>query len=633
MYQAFVQMASTVASHSCTLKQFSALPTRINHCSHKKLFVMKKIILPVSANAFTSKIKQVMYISILLALAQMAVAQPKKQEKELRCGFTKEVMIEMNKRIAEKIRNLRNAGKLNFKKNNVSAASSATLAAPVLFRWPLTTNGYSDFPSWHIGNFVDLNSSAGLLKNYNCWANRTYDGHTGTDIGIDPYPWELKASGFVRVVAAADGIIVDKHDGEEDESCGSSFDDPPLDFLCSTYPNNQGNYVVILHNDGTTATFYMHMKKNSLTALKEGDAISASDYIGTVASAGCSTGPHLHFEVRKGYINDGLGLDDVTGTVVDPFANGSCAQGADSYWISEAPYNDPALLTLETHSFNPDNDYTSACDKSLNLYYDNSFSSGQTIWFRSKFRDWIDETAVTANIYKPNGTLWHTYTITNSSNYRNYIPNDQSYNVSALDAFGTYRYTITFNGKTYSHYFTIGCQSDATLVSAVTGHKGTMVSGTISSTQTITAFSSNYIEYMADGHVTLNPGFFARAGCRFVANTEGCNNSVANANKTTQTEITSAVTKQAVETNEQTSCKVFPNPSSGVFTVLYNAKEKFTASIVVRNMMGQIVYKGTSKEYYNALQERIDISGKTKGIYLVEITSGGKRITKKVLIQ
>lgn len=591
---------------------------------------MKKILSTRQAWLLHGKIKYMLCIAVLLAFAYTVTAQTKSSKEEPRCGFNKDLMVKMNQNVAQNIKALRAAGKLN----SLKSLDSKAVAAPVLFRWPLTTNGYRDFPSWHIGNFVDLNPTTNLLLNYNCYSSRTYDGHTGTDISVDPYSWEIKNSGFVRVVAGADGIIVDKHDGENDESCGDNFDVPPLDFLCTTYPNNQGNYIVILHNDGTTASFYMHMKNGSLTGKQEGDAVSAGDYLGTVASAGCSTGPHLHFEVRKGYINDGLGLDDVTGTVVDPFANGACAQGTDTYWIDERPYTDPAVTALETHSSDPEDAYTDQCDKTLNLYYDNSYSAGQTIWFRSKLRDWIDGSTITYSIFRPNGTLWHSFTRTNISNYRSYIPVDQSYAVTAFDNAGTYRYTVSFNGKTYSHYFTIGCQADATLVSAVTGHKGTMVSNTITSTQTITAFSSNYIKYMADGHVTLNPGFFARAGCRFVANTEGCNTS-ANKSAAAATATAETQSEKIISDNplQNGVLKVYPNPSTGVFTLQYQNTTAANATVTVRNMYGQVVYSSQTKTNITQLQQTISLTGKPKGVYIVEVNLGIKKLSSKVVIQ
>lgn len=133
--------------------------------------------------------------------------------------------------------------------------------------------------------------------------------------------------------------------------------------------------------------------------------------------------------------------------------------------------------------------------------------------------------------------------------------------------------------------------------------------------------------------VRLTTGFRAAPSLSFVLiRAAECNGSASfNSN---QPSIVNNITKQqAVETFDQTSYKIFPNPTTGIFTVQYNSKEKFTASIIVRNAMGQVVYKTSSKEYINSLQERINISGKPKGIYLVEIISGEKRVVTKILIQ
>ncbi|HRI21040.1 MAG TPA: hypothetical protein PLA68_08795, partial [Panacibacter sp.] len=155
---------------------------------------MKKKLIKVYARALHGKIKYMLCIAVLLAFAHSTTAQTKSNKEEPRCGFNKELMIKMNQDVKQRIKALRAAGKLNFPKS----AESKAAAAPVLFRWPLTTNGYRDFPSWHISNFVDLDPNGnGLIKNYNCYASRTYDGHTGTDIGVDPYSWEVKNSGMV----------------------------------------------------------------------------------------------------------------------------------------------------------------------------------------------------------------------------------------------------------------------------------------------------------------------------------------------------------------------------------------------------------------------------------------------------
>ena len=56
-----------------------------------------------------------------------------------------------------------------------------------------------------------------------------------------------------------------------------------------------GKYIILRHDDGLE-TFYCHCSRIDAA---EGDTVDADDVIARVGSTGWSTGPHLHFEVRK----------------------------------------------------------------------------------------------------------------------------------------------------------------------------------------------------------------------------------------------------------------------------------------------------------------------------------------------
>ena len=90
-----------------------------------------------------------------------------------------------------------------------------------------------------------------------------YDYHKGLDIGADEGD---------RIRAVYDGIVLSV--GEDSRS---------------------GNYIFLEHKNGYV-TFYCHCSE---ILAEEGTVIRQGETIALVGSTGYSTGPHLHFEIRK----------------------------------------------------------------------------------------------------------------------------------------------------------------------------------------------------------------------------------------------------------------------------------------------------------------------------------------------
>ena len=63
------------------------------------------------------------------------------------------------------------------------------------------------------------------------------------------------------------------------------------------FEKGYGNYIIVDHNDGTS-TLYAHLSRFA-DGLSTGTSVTKGQTIGFVGSTGLSTGPHLHFELRR----------------------------------------------------------------------------------------------------------------------------------------------------------------------------------------------------------------------------------------------------------------------------------------------------------------------------------------------
>ncbi|WP_124098591.1 M23 family metallopeptidase [Ruminococcus sp. Marseille-P6503] len=101
--------------------------------------------------------------------------------------------------------------------------------------------------------------------------------------GIDIYSSNIRGA---KICAAADGTVIRvenycPHDYGKNGSCGCG--------------GGYGRYCIIDHGDGWW-TLYGHSEGITVSV---GQQVKQGDVLGTVGSTGYSTGPHLHFEIRK----------------------------------------------------------------------------------------------------------------------------------------------------------------------------------------------------------------------------------------------------------------------------------------------------------------------------------------------
>jgi murein DD-endopeptidase MepM/ murein hydrolase activator NlpD len=289
------------------------------------------------------------------------------------------------------------------------AADAATCTAPTLTRWPFDgVNGRA----WFNDNFVDLDSGIGAAatKDFKgkTGANaRTYDGHKGIDIAIPNFRGMDHDTAVVH--AATDGVVEDFDDSNDDRNIGVGAG-------CSL----KGNFVKVRHAGGHLMK-YWHLKKSSVVVAKN-DVVHTGDVLGIAGSSGCSSRPHLHFEVV-----------DCSGKVVDSMGQG--------LWSSPPAYEPPSGvmdvvlkrgtdLTFE-QIIDPGNDVTNyVAREKIVIGLSLSAKNDDTVEWR---------------LIRPNGTQ--------ASHFQKTIADDRMHTRTAVKGFtlgtddGTWKVEIWLNGS------------------------------------------------------------------------------------------------------------------------------------------------------------------------------------------
>lgn len=307
-------------------------------------------------------------------------------------------------------------------------------APPPKFIWPVRKSATAPYENvWSISNHVDHDLNyPNQLKDWNC-GTRTYDtadgyNHQGIDIFTWPFTWFQFENNQAEIIAAADGVIIYKSDGNFDKNCA--------------FNSSNWNAVYVQHSDGSRA-WYGHMKKNSLTPKPVGAAVVAGEYLGIIGSSGNSTGPHLHFEVY-----------DSNNQLVDTY-QGPCndfVSGNNSWWQVQKPYEDPKINAVLTHTAAPD---FGTCPDSEITYQKDDFGGGSNVVAAVYLADQKPGMIIGVQLIRPNGTVAFTTNI-NSSVF--YAASFWFWNFPAgtFNMNGNWKFSATAAGQTVTHNFTYG---------------------------------------------------------------------------------------------------------------------------------------------------------------------------------
>jgi murein DD-endopeptidase MepM/ murein hydrolase activator NlpD len=332
-----------------------------------------------------------------------------------------------------RLQSISNMESLGLNNTGAVGASAAQLLAQL--NWPLAqAPGFND-PSYYVtSNYVDHDTTSGV-RDYNC-GTRTYNGHRGTDIALWPFSWHQQITGQVDVVAAQSGIIINKFDGNFDQNCSCV--------------SNNWNGIIIRHPDGSVA-WYGHFKNGSITSKAIGQTVVQGEYLGKVGSSGCSTGPHLHFEL---YANSDQTI------LVDPYA-GTCnsLNGNTSWWSNQKPYAEPNLNKLMTHDCIPQQPGGCPANNDV-MCAQNVFSFGDTIRVSASYRDAQAGDLTSFTIRRPNNTVWTSWSHTSPQTY---LRSGWYWSriIPSSEPSGVWTFQASYRGQTATHNFTISSSAPA----------------------------------------------------------------------------------------------------------------------------------------------------------------------------
>jgi Peptidase family M23 len=377
-----------------------------------------------------------------------------------------------------------------------SISSTTMRAGHPLFAWPMRVSGDYEMASYNyfnVQNYTDQNGSDPGYIDYHC-STRTYDGHDAADINLWPFWWHIMDNSYVAAIAAAPGIILHKNDGNFDRNC-TKVGSP--------------NSVTILHSDGTT-TRYLHLKEGSLTTKPELASVVEGEFLGYIGSSGHSSNPHLHFAVY-----------DNNSNLIEPFFDASYSAcnvyNQETWWQDQRSYWEPQINKVMTHSFYPSIGF---CTNEEAMNGKNNFNSGDVVYTGIAFQDGQNGDVANCKLVAPSGLDYTTWSVTlNTTNSRIYASD-----VFALPSgnAGTWTFRVTYRGKTYKHFFSVGCVNSETVSGTISGTDGHITGNFINSVALYNGAAGSKVLYQAANYIDLKPGFEVQSGVSFKGRIKPC---------------------------------------------------------------------------------------------------------------
>ncbi|HET6225200.1 MAG TPA: zinc-dependent metalloprotease [Bacteroidia bacterium] len=87
-----------------------------------------------------------------------------------------------------------------------------------------------------------------------------------------------------------------------------------------------------------------------------------------------------------------------------------------------------------------------------------------------------------------------------------------------------------------------------------------------------------------------------------------------------------------IEQEKISQFNIFPNPSSGIFSVTFNSDEKSNYKLSVLNTLGQVVYEEALNGFSGAYSKELHLNQYGKGVFMINIADEVSSSTRRVVV-
>ncbi|MBP3716289.1 MAG: DUF333 domain-containing protein [Paludibacteraceae bacterium] len=141
--------------------------------------------------------------------------------------------------------------------------------------------------------------------------------------------------------------------------------------------------------------------------------------------------------------------------------------------------------------------------------------------------------------------------------------------------------------------------------------------------------SNGNITFIGSKTVKLQKGFKVNKGGKFKAKSQSVSHIAQTDVKYTSCKSNNASgTSSGFGNEESNDISVYPNPTTGIFTLHFGEKEG-DKQVYISNISGKLVYSNT----FEGNEVQIDMTGKPTGIYLVRIVSEGEVNVLQIILR